>query len=93
MTGVSTSLRRDGRQYRFKVVSSRPVPSIRNVTDAEIRNGRLVLFFSDGTEDDTGLVGTTIVGTIPDNAIVSRITGQLLLSPVSGDQLVGGQQP
>lgn len=86
---IQTASRRDGRTYRYKVVGTNVVGALRSVTDAEIVDGRLIISFSDGTKDDTGLVGSTVVGQIPENALVSRVTGQLLASPISGDQLVG----
>jgi len=90
---MATALRKDGRSYTYRIVGTKVVDKPRSIVDAEISGGNLIIYFSDGTQDNTGIVGTTLASTLPQNAVVSRITGQLLLSPVTGDQLVGGVQP
>lgn len=66
----------------------RVVARPRSITSLDVVNNELLVTYSDGSPSESaGFIGQADL--LPDNALTSRLTGDLLISPVSGAQLVG----
>lgn len=78
---MATEVTQIGSQVR---VVARP----RSITSLDVVNNELLVTYSDGSpRESAGFIGQSDI--LPDNALTSRLTGDLLISPVSGAQLVG----
>jgi hypothetical protein len=59
----------------------------RGILSASVVNSELLITYTNGETESAGFVGSPEA--IPDLALTSPVTGDLILSPVSGEQLVG----
>lgn len=66
----------------------RVVARPRSITSLDVVSNELLVTYSDGSPPESaGFIGSSEV--LPDNAKTSGFDGDLLLSPVTGEQLVG----
>lgn len=78
---MSATVTQTGSQVR---VVARP----RSIEALNVVNNEVLVTYSDGSPaESAGFIGQTDI--LPDNALTSRLTGDLLISPLSGTQLVG----
>lgn len=59
----------------------------RGIASLNIVSNELIVTYTSGVTESAGFVGSTDV--LPDNAKTSGVDGDLLLSPITGEQLVG----
>jgi len=66
----------------------RVVARPRSITSLDVVNNELLVTYNDGAPPESaGFIGSSDI--LPDSAYTSRFDGDLLLSPISGEQLAG----
>ncbi len=59
----------------------------RGIQSIDVVSNELLVTYTNGETESAGFVGSSDV--LPDNAKTSGVDGDLLLSPITGEQLIG----